>query len=281
MNLFFLISIIAFISLQNVLKKEYNRQEEKGIYIFPFLCSVCAMLFFICISSGMEFDPGIVPYAIGFGVSYMLALVCGILAIGCGSLSLTALINSYSLLIPTLYGLIILNEPITKTLFIGIVLLAVSLTMINKKNEKNIITTKWIMYVFLSFAGNGVCSVFQKMQQVDFKGEYKSEFMIISLAIVVFVTGILAITKEHTKIAFCMKRSWHLACICGILNGVMNLFVMLLSNKMPASVMFPSMSAGGIVVTYFLSKYVYKECLSGKQLIGFIMGTLSVIFLSI
>ena len=153
--------------------------------------------------------------------------------------------------------------------------------MINKKNEKNIITTKWIMYVFLSYAGNGVCSVFQIMQQVDFKGEYKSEFMIISLAIVVFVTGILAITKEHTKIIFCIKRNWHLACICGILNGVMNLFVMLLSNKMPASVMFPSMSAGGIVVTYFLSRYVYKECLSGKQLIGFIMGTLSVIFLSI
>ena len=73
--------------------------------------------------------------------------------------------------------------------FIGLGLLAISLFLVNKKNDKCPITPKWLLFVFLSFTGNGLCSTFQKMQQIAFGGAYKNEFMIISLAIVVFVNG--------------------------------------------------------------------------------------------
>lgn len=281
MNIVLLISIIVFVSTQNILKKEYNRKTTGGAYFFASACAFSALLFFIATTEKASFEIGLLPYAIGFGLSYLSAVVFGVLAISCGSLSLTALINSYSLIIPTLYGLIVIKEPISLFLIVGILLLVVSLFFINKKGEDKMINPKWGIYVFLSFAGNGVCSVFQRMQQIEFIGAYKGEFMIISLTLVVIITSILTLVKERTNISVSLKKGGHLAFLCGIMNGAMNLCVMILSNKIPVSVMFPSMSAGGIIMTYIISRFFYKERLGKKQFIGFVTGILSVVFLSI
>ena len=50
---------------------------------------------------------------------------------------------------------------------------------------------------------------------------------------------------------------------------------------MNVSVMFPLISAGGIIVTYIVSQWVYKEELSLKQKIGTVLGILAVVVLNI
>ena len=65
------------------------------------------------------------------------------------------------------------------------------------------------------------------------------------------------------------------------MNGIVNLFVMILSGKMPVALMFPLISAGGIIVTYIVSRFFYKEKLTKMQFAGFILGIASVVFLHI
>ena len=72
-----------------------------------------------------------------------------------------------------------------------------------------------------------------------------------------------------------------LGILCGAFNGMVNLFVMILSGLMPVSLMFPIISAGGIVATFIISQVFYKEKLSKLQLIGFVLGTISVVLLNI
>ena len=50
---------------------------------------------------------------------------------------------------------------------------------------------------------------------------------------------------------------------------------------MDASILFPSISGGGIVLGFLLSTFVYKERLSRIQYIGYAIGTASVIILNI
>lgn len=126
-----------------------------------------------------------------------------------------------------------------------------------------------------------MCSVVQKMQQLAFNGAYKNEFMILALAIVVVVLTGFVIAKERKEIKTFAKVGWHLAAFCGVMNGIVNLFVMILSGRMPVSLMFPLISAGGIVITYLVSKFFYKEKLTQRQFIGFIIGIISVVFLNI
>ena len=132
MNVFYLISIIVGITAQNVLKKIYSKNNEKGVYFFNVLVSFSAMLFFvvsaIVIKGRLEWNLSVLPYSIAFAASYTLSAVASLTAISCGSLSLTSLIIQYSLLLPTGYGLFFLNDNISAGLIPGIFLLIILLS---------------------------------------------------------------------------------------------------------------------------------------------------------
>ena len=284
LSIFYLISIILGLAFQNIAKKPYtDKVGGKGVYFFSLLTSLGAMLFFIVTSSGFEWEPGLILYSFMFALSYGLAIVFMTVAVSCGSLSFTSLVVSYSLMLPTVYGLLWLHDTMSVGFIPGLVLLAASLVLINKKGEgaHSRITFKWVVSAFLSFLGNGMCSVVQKMQQVQFDGGYKNEFMIIALAMVTIMMAVLFIVQERKEAKSYAVAGWHLALGCGVMNGIVNLFVMILSGRMPVSLMFPLISAGGIVVTFLVSKLFYKENFTKSQLAGFIIGTVSVVFLNI
>lgn len=282
MSVFYLISIILAGAFQNIIKKPYTQKASgKGVYFFTFLTSLAAMLFFIITSNGFEWNKGLVIYSAFFALSYIVVTTFSLAAVVYGPLSLTTLISSYSLMVPTAYGLLFLNDPIGLGFFPGLALLVVSLFLINSKSADTPLSPKWIICVSLAFIGNGMCSVFQKMQQVAFNGAFKNEFMILALAMVVLVLGVFVIVKERKDIKALATAGWHLAFGSGIANGIVNLFVMILSGIMPVSLMFPMISAGGIVITYLVSRFFYKEQLTKRQFAGFVFGIISVVFLSI
>lgn len=281
MDILYLLAIILGISGQSIVKKPYTQKTNgAGVYFFNTLLSAAALLFFVVTSSKFSFDISFIPYSISFAVSYAVASVFMVLAIAYGSLSLTSLFISYSLLIPTFYGLII-GDPIGKGFIPGMILLVISLFLTNKSGEKGKISFKWIIFVILSFVGNGVCTVVQKMQQVSSNGAYKNEFMIVALAIVTIVMFIMTLFTQRKDIKLFAKVGWHWAVICGVLNGMVNLFVMILSGKMPVSLMFPLISAGGLIVTFLVSRFFYKEKLTKLQLAGFLCGVASVVCLNV
>ena len=68
----------------------------------------------------------------------------------------------------------------------------------------------------------------------------------------------------------------------GIANALVNLLVMVLVSKgMAASIMFPVISGGGIVLTTLVAIFIYKEKLSVNQYIGLLLGTVSVVLMNI
>lgn len=282
LNVIFLIAIILGVSGQNIVKKPYTQKMGgSGVYFFNAILSAAALLFFAVTATKLDFDISFIPYSIGFATSYAIATVFLVLAIAYGSLSLTSLFFSYSLMIPTLYGLVFLKDDISVGFILGLALLVVSLFLVNKNDKKAKFSFKWIICVILAFLGNGMCTVVQNMQQVAFDGAYKNEFMIVALAIVALVMSIMSLIKERKAMKVYAKAGWHWALICGLLNGMVNLFVMILSRSMPVSVMFPLISAGGLVVTYLVSRFVYKESLTKLQFVGFILGLAAVVFLNI
>ena len=120
------------------------------------------------------------------------------------------------------------------------------------------------------------------MQQVRFDGAYKNEFMITSLLIVTLVSLVMFLIRERHEAKSYFRYGILPSAISGVLNGMVNLFVMLLTSRnMPMSLMFPLISSGGIIITYLVSRLYYKEKLTKLQFVGFVMGIASVIFLNI
>lgn len=241
------------------------------------------MLFFAVMSGlKLNFKLETLPYSIAFVAANMSAIAGMTIALKVGQLALTSLILSYSLILPTMYGLIFLHDKATVFTYLGIVLLIISLYFLNRKREeKKKFSAKWIIWVSIAFVGNGMCSVVQKMQQSAFDGAYKSEFMIVALLIVCVSSAAIAMFEKKENKKLIIKECFKYAPFKGLANGGVNFLVMVLTSQLPNSVLFPSISAGGIIFTYIISKILYSENYTVRQNIGFILGILSAVILNI
>ena len=114
-------------SIQNVFKKQYNIKVNGGEFTFSLITSLFALAFFLVTTKGISFTFEIVPYAFSFAVCYAIATVTMVLAVKIGSLALTSLFLSYSLIIPTLNGLIFLGEKAGIFQYLGMASLLISI----------------------------------------------------------------------------------------------------------------------------------------------------------
>ena len=105
--------------------------------------------------------------------------------------------------------------------------------------------------------------------------------MIIALSVVVVSLLAVSIVKERRDMGTLLKKGWWLGAISGGMDGMVNLFVMILGALMPVSIMFSVISGGNLILTFVLSLTIYKEKLSLRQYIGFALGVASVILLNL
>ena len=272
-------------TVQIVFRKQFSLRCQGGDYFFNATVSFFALLFFLLTADRIRFSTEILPYSVGLAAVFALATVCLGLAIKTGSLAITSLIISYSLIIPTLYGFVFLNEKITVIKCGGILLLLISLFLVRAKaqgEEKSAKpTVKWVIYLVLAFIANGMCSVVQNAQQRKFDGAHNSNFMILALIISTAILLVLSLIFERNTILNALKKETVLSAACGICNGATNYLVMVIIAVVASSVFFPVLSAGGLVLTFVISLVFYREKFIPRQIVGLACGLVSLVVLNI
>ncbi len=283
MNTFFLLVAILCISIQYITKKSYNTRVSNGAFTFSALSSFFASLVFIVFLKGsLSLNKELFPYSLLFALTYGIAQVFSILAVKEGPLSLTSLFAQYSLLIPTFHGLIFLSEPYGITLFLGIGLLVISTVFVNiEKKDNKKITKKWIIFVFISFLGNGLCSVVQKVAGLELSEEYRTSFMLLALLISSVALLIIAFATSKKETLSHITKGGLQYTLSGIANGLTNVATLALATRMSASVSFPIIASGGIILTALVSVFIYREKLSLFQKLGFVLGIGAIIVMNI
>ena len=275
-----------FITSQEILKKKYNQKSDSGIYLFSAMIALFSMLFFVITNRNWVFTPILLLPALGFGVCYAVATVCGIFAIRCGSLAKTTLVLSFSLLIPTFYGMLVLRENIGPALIPGLLLLACSLFLTNyeKEETQQPISLRWVIFVSLAFVGNGTCTTVQKAAQVYIPADQQNQngYMIMALGFVVVVMLLLSLcTAERKQMRETIRLGGLLAMPCGLMNGAVNYLVIYLNPRLDASILFPVLSGAGLIFVFLYSVLICHEKFNTRQYVGFGLGLLSVILLNL
>ena len=287
MNYFLLFLTALFIAFQKVIQDRYNAKCRSGVFFFSGMISFFAMCFFMAINRDWTWSNELIIPAVAFGLSYAAATVFVVLAIKCGSLAKTTLIMSYSLLVPAFAGLIILHEPIGIPMIMGMILLVLSLWLTNYRQKsvdapKEKITLKWLFFILLGFIGNGMCSTVQKLVPHYLGSDVNQNLEMIAalgLSTVVLITASF-LTKE-TDLKATLRYGSPLSLFCGFFNGAVNYLAIYLNQFIPASVMFPVLSAGEIILIFPYSLLVCRETFTKKQWAGFAVGVLSVILLNL
>ena len=105
--------------------------------------------------------------------------------------------------------------------------------------------------------------------------------MIYAMLILAIFSSVISIANARKEAVNEIKKGWYLAFAAGIMNGGVNLLVMILGGRMPVSLMFPLISAGQIIVSYIISRFIYKERVSRLQLVGVAIGVVSIVFFNL
>ena len=281
----FLTLLCSFTSIsQGIIKKQYSNRSNKGMFTFNAILSFAAMLFFAFLSLGDPYGWEALPYALAFGIAYATATIAEFIALSCGSLAITAMIMSYSLILPTLYGVCFWGETLGLRQYVGLAVLCVSLFLIRGQDtndsEKKKQRLKWLLFAALAFVGNGGCTIFQHEQQLAFGNKYDNSYMVMALTFVFAVFSIIAILLERKDILPTLCKGGGFALLTGIGNGATNLLVMLILVSLPASVFFPVLSALSLVLSTLASVFLFKERLLLRQLIALLLGCVAVVLIN-
>lgn len=271
-------------TIQSVFKKHFGQKGIKGDFIYSGMVTLFALVFFLITAKDLVFQSEMLPYSFAFAAVYAGGTITSVLALRWGSLAITSLVMSYSLVIPTLYGLIFLNETVGSLQIIGLCILLVSLFLVKGERppaDKKTVSAKWLIAVAVSFVCNGCCSIIQKEQQNAFNGIYNSSFMIVALAIAAVVSFIAGLIAERKDLKAIFRHGIVTAALCGLSNGATNYLVMVIVATVAASLFFPLLSAGQLILTFLISVFLYKEKFLPRQLAGLALGIAALVLLNI
>ena len=291
---YFLMIVCAITCMiQSPFKKIYQVKTSKGTFLFSAMIQFVAALFFLgaCVYSGrFQYSWSVLPYSLLFALATSSCCITTVLALRYGPLALTALFASYSQMLPTLYGFVWLKEKIYVTQLVGIALLLVSLYLTNMGREKENTAPqtakkgnfkKWLPLAIILAVTNGMCGILQTEQQRSLGDTYKNEFMVVALLAACAVLFCVGMLKERADIKTAIRLGGVPAVLTGVANGATNLLVLVTVPIIGASVFFPVISGGGMVLSYIISVTLFKEKFTKMQKIGILLGVASLVFLNL
>ena len=154
-------------------RRNEGRTDSSAFYTLLLMISVC-LSWGILYACDFTFEPSVLLYSVLFAVCYILTNIGMINALKYGSVTLTTLLISLSLIVTTIWGFIFWDAKLTVPVVVGLifVVMAIYLCLYTKDKEEKSFSFKWLFFVMLAFFGNAGCTIVQRTQQVKFNGQH-------------------------------------------------------------------------------------------------------------
>lgn len=184
-------------------------------------------------------------------------------------------------IIPILYGLLILNEPSSTVLILGIICSIIAVVLISGK-ANGMPSAKGILPILLIFVGSGVIDICLKIirDQAQLSDDliFLPTLLIFSSA---FCLGLLLLLAKNIKTK---GRVHGKSILGGIVLGVPNFFSIYfifqaLNSGLTASFFYPINNVSIVLLSTLLSVLIFKEKLGRKKTIGLAVAVLSILLI--
>ena len=264
-----------------VVKRYAVRHQSGGMLMNGVICLFACVFFFLTDKDGFSMPLELLPYGIASMLCYAAGFYSMFLAYKYGQFGLTGLLSKLTLFFPILYGILVLNEPTSWTIYVGFaVMIASTLLLVPKEKEnsgKRAFSLKWLIAVAVTIVSNGFISILTKMQQIRFDNAVSNEFLVLSLGgATIFLLSCGLITERDT-LKEVMKTGIGYGAAAGLFNGAKNLTVIFIYLFVPLSIFSPVSACLGTISTYLLATFLYKEKYTQTQKMGVLLGAIAVV----
>lgn len=266
--------LFAFQFLFNQKFEEECGSSSKSAMLFSLYTSVGGFaILFIISGCNLAFSAFSALLAAVYAVIGILYTVAGIKAFGEVNLSAYSVFAMLGgMLLPSLYGIVFLHETLTAAKLLCFILMTVSLVLIIDFKEKS---GKRIYYLAV-FVLNGMVGVVSAIHQTSTAAVDSFSFLMLArlmtaVMVLPFCRPLKFVFKNTTKKALMYSAGYAAFC------GIGNLLVLISLKHLPASVQYPIITGGVMVISLIIS-LVRRENIEKKNVIStFIAFTATVL----
>ena len=247
---------------------------------YNLLLSLAGLAVILVSGKGWSVSAATVGMGLIFGLLNGMSIISRTAALSCGPMTLTLLIGSCGMLIPTFSGALFWKEALGLGQLFGVVLMIIALACIMVKQEFTPMDWKWRGLCLLSFLSVGLISVMQKIHQNSAYAAERTGFLatafLVSVCINVFI---LAKTRRQNRNASLRPDLSLLASglLTGGCTGSIHMLNLYLSGVIPAVLFFPLVNGGAILLAGAVGIFLFREPCTKRQLIGFAMGLIAIL----
>lgn len=202
------------------------------------------------------------------GISNTLLWICYFKALDIGTVSKVTPVDKTSIVLTLILSTIFLNEQITISKIISIILILLGTFLTIKKDDKNNNNNKWIIYAILTAIFTSTTTILSK---IGIENTNTTLITFLRTLIVLIILMIIVIIKKKYKFLKTIKsKSWIFIILSGLSTSLSWLFYFKALSLGEASIVFP-IEKLSLVVSILISVLFLKEKINRKQTIGIII----------
>lgn len=290
---YLLIPLMCVLAVTKItLQSDFSKKSDKSLYdsvSYNMLMFLVAAVFFspFLLDASIErltFIQGIIMGVLS--VIFQFFYIC---AFSKGKMTLTVIINNFSMLLPIGVSYYMFNEPLGFMKIIGILLALVSLVLVTAKGKNETISKKsdnilWLIFMVLVFLSNGFISINQKIYSKTVPKLQVFAFVAIAYISATIISAVILIVmrllnnQKRSKLNSKMLISGASA---GVIIGVFQCLNTYAASIIDGAVLYSSYNCATSILSAAVGRVLFKERLSKKQFIGAIIGIFSIMFLCI
>lgn len=274
-----LISVIllaANFSFRRVYTKKAGDTFRASVYYSFFAAIICAV-FFIALGGGkISLNPFTVLMA---SASAIMCLAYTALSFKImeedGLAVFTLFLMAGGMTVPYIFGIAFLHEEFSLLRTFGLVLIFASLLTVNSGCGK--INPKTAAMCIAVFLLNGFVSVVSKLHQISLYAAAENDFIICTYIVqALMCLAAFPLVRGKQPLPINSPRCITAIIASALAGGISYLLQLVCAKSLPATVLYPAVTGGSVVLTSLCGIIIFKEKAHAKLLIGIglcFMGT--------
>ena len=292
--IFAVICILSFL-VQNLCCKEYGRRFPDSIAMQSAMIIastlIIAAIMALCggahLLSGGEWG-----IAAGFGFWFVVTLASMTLAMNYGHMGITLLIQNSSLIVPTLYSLIVWREGLTVIKGVGILSVLAMLALsardgsatADEETRRHWNRRLWILFTLLAFTGDSLLSILQGSMAMSQADSVTFTFWT-SVFSMGFAAALFAVSNRRDSVVPVLRARagafWIFCAGIGLGTAGGNCFSILALTELPGTVLYPLRQGAFVLIMWVLGALLYREKVNRNGWLILAFGLVGLVLLSV
>lgn len=276
MNSYVLIVIAdIFLAATLAFQKKYQRKagtSVKARLVYTVVSGIFSALLFLAINGfTIRATWFSVAMAIAFSIVSTGYVFIGFRLMEKGNMSIyTLFLMSGGMTVPYICGVLFLNEELSFARTVGLLLIIGAIIIANVSKGK--FDKKMLSLCMAVFLLNGATSMVSKLHQISFASEIvsSSDFVFLVMVSKVFISLFpLYFNKDKEKkgseVSLPLKSTIFIIFCAAAADGISYMLQLVGAIDVPATVLYPLITGGTIILSTVSDYIVYKEKISAKQ----------------